>query len=108
MAVNSLKSGAFEFIQKPFSSERLVNFASRAVENISLKKEKRILESKLFHSYDIIGQRQAIQKVRNIIIKLSDTESRVFISGPAGSGKELVARQIHKKINKINQTFCGS
>ena len=49
MAVDALKLGAFEFMQKPFSSERLINFVNRAVENIGLKKEKRILENKLFH-----------------------------------------------------------
>ena len=49
MAVDSLKLGAFEFIQKPFSSERLINFAHRAIENINLKKEKRVLEDKLFN-----------------------------------------------------------
>ena len=97
MAVDSLKLGAFEFIQKPFSSERLINFTNRAVENINLKKEKRVLESQLFHSYDIIGQSESIEKIRNLITKLSNTESRIFISGPAGSGKELVARQIHKQ-----------
>ena len=105
MAVDSLKLGAFEFMQKPFSTERLLNFVNRAIENIDLKKEKRILESKLFHSYDIVGQSQAIEKVRNIIIKLGNTESRVFISGPAGSGKELVARQIHKKSKRSNKPF---
>ena len=96
MAVDSLKLGAFEFIQKPFSSERLVNFTKRAIENINLKKEKIVLENKLFHSYDIIGQSQSIEKVKNLISKLRNTESRIFITGPAGSGKELVARQIHK------------
>ena len=52
MAVDSLKLGAFEFIQKPFSSERLLNFINRAIENIELKKDNSALESKLFHSYD--------------------------------------------------------
>ena len=70
MAVDSLKLGAFEFIQKPFSSERLVNFANRAAENINLKKEKRVLENKLFNSYEIIGQSQTIEKIRNLIVKL--------------------------------------
>ena len=105
MAVDSLKLGAFEFIQKPFSSERLLNFINRAIENIDLKKEKRALESKLFHSYDIVGQSLAIEKVRNLVIKLGSTESRVFISGPAGSGKELVARQIHKKSLRSTKPF---
>ena len=98
MAVNSLKLGAFEFMQKPFSTERLLNFVNRAIENIDLKKEKRILESKLFHSYDIVGQSQAIEKVRNLIIKLGSTESRVFISGPAGSGKGRIAKYIAHKL----------
>ena len=87
MAVDSLKLGAFEFIQKPFSSERLLNFTNRAIENINLKKERSLLESKLFHSYDIIGESNPILKVKNLISKLSTTESRIFISGPAGSGK---------------------
>ena len=55
MAVDSLKLGAFEFIQKPFSSERLINFINRAIENTELKKDKRVLENKLFNSYDIIA-----------------------------------------------------
>ena len=105
MAVDALKLGAFEFMQKPFSLERLLNFVSRALENINLKREKRILESKLFHSYDIVGESQSIEKVKDLISKLSNTESRVFISGPAGSGKELVARQIHKKSSRSNKPF---
>ena len=105
MAVDSLKMGAFEFIQKPFSSERLLNFLNRAIENLDLKKEKNVLESKLFHSYEIIGESQSIQKVKNLISKLSNTESRIFISGPAGSGKELVARQIHKQSSRSKKPF---
>ena len=105
MAVDSLKLGAFEFIQKPFSPERLLNFLNRAVENVELKKEKRALENKLFHSYDIIGKSQSIEKIKNLIIKLGNTESRIFISGPAGSGKELVARQIHKNSSRAKKPF---
>jgi len=105
MAVDSLKLGAFEFMQKPFSSERLINFVNRAIENITLKKEKTFLESKLFHSYDIIGTSQAIEKTKDLVDKLSNTESRVFIVGPAGSGKELVARQIHKKSLRSKEPF---
>tara|TARA_Y100000590_G_scaffold461148_1_gene622078 strand:- start:15 stop:1379 length:1365 start_codon:yes stop_codon:yes gene_type:complete len=105
MAIDSLKMGAFEFMQKPFSTERLLNFVNRALEYADLKKEKNVLESKLFHSYDIIGQSQAIEKIKTLISKLANTESRVFISGPAGSGKELVARQIHKKSSRSNKPF---
>ena len=105
MAVDALKLGAFEFMQKPFSSERLINFVSRAVENVNLKKEKRNIENKLFHSYDIVGQSQSIQKIKNLITKLGATESRAFIYGPAGSGKELVARQIHKQSKRSHKPF---
>ena len=105
MAIDSLKLGAFEFIQKPFSSERLLNFLNRAIENLQLKKEIFALENKLFHSYDIIGKSQAIEKVKSLINKLKNAESRIFISGPAGSGKELVARQIHKQSLRSNKPF---
>jgi len=105
MAVDSLKLGAFEFIQKPFSHERLLNFLNRAVENVDLKKEKKSLESKLFSSYDIIGTSQAMEKIKSLITKLSSTESRVFVSGPTGSGKELVARQIHKQSVRSKNPF---
>ena len=105
MAVDSLKLGAFEFIQKPFSSERLLNFVDRAIENVELKKDKRALENKLFHSYDIIGKSNSIIKLRNLITKLGNTASRIFISGPAGSGKELVARQIHKQSSRYKKPF---
>ncbi len=105
MAVDSLKLGAFEFIQKPFSTERLLNFLNRAIENVELKKEKRALENKLFHSYDIIGKSQSVQKIKNLINKLKNAESRIFISGPAGSGKELVARQIHKRSLRSKKPF---
>ena len=105
MAVDSLKLGAFEFIQKPFSSERLLNFLSRAIEYVELKKDKRSLENKLFHSYDIVGKSQTITKVKSLINKLRNTESRIFISGPPGSGKELVARQIHKQSSRSNKPF---
>ena len=91
-----MKSGAFEFIQKPFDSERLINFVKRAEENHKLKKENKNLQNKLFHSYELIGISDSITKLREQIKKLSSTESRIFIFGPAGSGKELVARKIHK------------
>jgi len=105
MAVNSLKSGAFEFIQKPFDSQRLINFVNRAVENYSLKKENKNLQNKLFHSYDLIGKSPSIMKLKEQIKKLSLTESRIFIFGPAGSGKELVARKIHKNSNRAKKSL---
>ena len=105
MAIDSLKSGAFEFIQKPFDSQRLINFVNRAVENLGLKKENKNLQSKLFHSYDLIGNSYTISKLKEKINRLTLTESRIFIFGPAGSGKELVARKIHKSSNRAKKSF---
>jgi len=105
MAVNSLKSGAFEFIQKPFDKERLMNFVNRAVENFELKIENKNLQSQLFHSFELIGISQNITSIKDQINKLSQSESRIFISGPTGSGKELIARKIHKMSRRKNGPF---
>ena len=105
MAVKSLKSGAFEFIQKPFDKERLMNFVYRAVENFNLKNENKNLHSKLFHSFELVGKSQNINSIREQIEKLSSSDSRVFINGPTGSGKELIARKIHKNSKRKNKRF---
>ena len=105
MAVNSLKSGAFEFVQKPFDKNRLLNFINRAVENFNLKSENRKLHSKLFHSYDLIGKSANITKIKEQIQKLSLSDSRIFITGPTGSGKELVARKVHKESARKKAPF---
>ena len=105
MAVKSLKLGAFEFIQKPFDQERLLNFIKRAVEYSILKNENKELEIKLFHSYELVGCSQNIEKIKDQIKKLSTTDSRIFINGPTGSGKELVARKVHKQSNRRNKPF---
>ena len=105
MAVKSLKSGAFEFIQKPFDKNRLVNFVKRATENIKLKNENKSLRSKLFHSFDLIGKSQNILSIKDQIDKLALSDSRIFITGPTGSGKELIARKIHKKSDRSDSAF---
>ena len=79
-----------------------MNFVKRAVENFKLKNENKVLETKLFHSFDLIGNSQNIEKIREQIEKLSNSESRIFIYGPTGSGKELIARKIHK-LSKRNK-----
>ena len=105
MAIKSLKSGAFEFIQKPFDKERLLNFIKRAVENLNLIKINQSLESKLFHTFDLIGKSNNIVSIREQIDKVSDSESRIFISGPTGTGKELIARTIYKKSKRNDKPF---
>ena len=105
MAVNSLKHGAFEFVEKPFDKARLLNFISRAVENLSLKTQNKEYESKLFSSYELIGDSKNILNIKDQIEKISITESRIFINGPSGSGKELIARKIHKNSKRKNKPF---
>ena len=105
MAVDSLKSGAFEFIQKPFDNKRLINFVNRAIENFNLKRENKSLQNKLFYSYDLVGKSSSILKIKDSIKKLSLSESRVFIYGPTGCGKELVARKIHMNSSRSNKPF---
>ena len=105
MAVESLKLGAYEFITKPFAMEQLLNFVRRALENVKLKKENKQLENKLFHSFDLVGESNQISKIKKMITKLSSTESRILITGPTGSGKELVARKIHKNSPRSKDPF---
>ena len=105
MAVKSLKSGAFEFIQKPFDHDRLMNFIKRAIENFTLKNENQNLQSQLFHSYELIGESPNIIKIRDQIKKISTSESRVLINGLTGSGKELVARKIHNNSSRSEEPF---
>ncbi len=105
MAVNSLKHGAFEFVEKPFDKTRLLNFISRAVENLSLKTQNKEYENKLFSSYELVGDSKNIVNIKDQIEKISVTESRIFINGPSGSGKELIARKIHKNSKRKNKPF---
>ena len=81
MAVNSLKHGAFEFVEKPFDQTRLLNFVARAVENLKLKSQNKEYESKLFSSYELIGDSKNIVNIRDQIEKISITDSRVLING---------------------------
>ena len=105
MAVNSLKHGAFEFVEKPFDQNRLLNFIKRAVENLNLKTQNKDYENKLFSSYELIGNSKNISTIRDQIKKISLTESRVLINGPSGSGKELIARKIHKNSKRSSEAF---
>ena len=105
IAVEAIRLGAYEFIEKPFSTEKILNYVKRALENSELKQEKDIIENKLFHSFDLVGKSSSILKVKKTIEKLATSESRVLISGPTGSGKELVARKIHKNSNKSKDPF---
>ena len=105
IAVDSIKHGAFEFLEKPFNKDRLLNFVNRALENSSLKKENKSLKKNLYLSNELIGNSSILVKLRNSIEKFSKTDSRILIFGPAGSGKELVGRLIHEASSRSNNFF---
>ncbi len=105
IAVDSIKHGAFEFLEKPFNKDRLLNFVNRALENSSLKKENKSLKKNLYLSNELIGNSSMLVKLRNSIEKFSKTDSRILIFGPAGSGKELVGRLIHEASSRSNNSF---
>jgi len=105
LAVEAIRLGAYEFLEKPFSTEKILNYVNRAIESSLLKKEKDQIEKKLFHSFDFIGETSEIVKIKKTIDKLSTAESRVLITGSTGTGKELLARKIHKKSNREKFPF---
>ena len=105
VAVEAIRLGAYEFVEKPFSSEKLLNYIKRAIEITNIKKEKNNVENKLFHSFDFVGKNIEILKIKKTIEKLAAAESRVLITGNTGTGKELVARKIHKNSSRSENPF---
>jgi len=94
-AVKAIKLGAYEFIEKPFESDRLLLVVERAIEAAQLKRENRELKLRAGQPEELIGSCAAIEQIRRVIGRVGPTGSRVLITGPGGSGKEVVARQIH-------------
>ena len=105
VAVEAIRIGAYEFVEKPFTTEKLLNYVKRAIELTDIKKEKNNAESKLFHSFDLVGESGVILKIKKTIEKLAAVESRILITGQTGTGKELVARKIHKNSSRANNPF---
>ena len=105
IAVEAIRIGAYEFVEKPFSSEKLLNYVKRAIETKNLKKEIINVEDQLFYSFDLIGKSLEVLKIVKTIDKLALAESRVLISGQTGTGKELVARKIHKNSTRSGYPF---
>ena len=106
-AVSALKRGAYDFIEKPFKSDRLVVVIDRALEAASLKRENRRLRAQTMAPVGLIGKSAAAQLLRNTIAKVAPANSRVLVSGPPGSGKELVARQIHEASPRSRGEFVA-
>ena len=95
-AVESLKGGAFDFIQKPLDLNRLLVTTKHALDHKSLVQETKVLRKKVGKRNQMIGESPAISHVRSIIDKVAPTEARVLITGSNGTGKEVVAHLIHE------------
>jgi two-component system nitrogen regulation response regulator NtrX len=95
-AVSATKIGAYDFIEKPFKADHLIAVISRALETASLRQEVSKLRLRMGEDIDLIGESAAINLLRQTLDKVAPTGSRVMITGPAGVGKEVVARSIHK------------
>ena len=95
-AVECIKKGAFDFIQKPLDLNRILITIKNATEKVSLVKETRILKKKVY-GQRMVGESEAIRNIQDMITKVAATDARVLIMGPNGSGKELVARSLHEQ-----------
>lgn len=98
-AVECIKKGAFDFIQKPLDLNRILITVKNATEKVSLVKETKILKKKVY-GQEMIGESEPIMKVKDMIDKVAPTDARVLITGANGSGKELVARSLHQKSHR--------
>ena len=105
MAVEAIKMGAYDFIEKPFKSDRLLVIVARAIEAARLRRENEELRLRAGAEGELTGDSAAINQLRQAIARAAPTGSRVLISGPAGSGKEVAARMLHKLSHRANQPF---
>ncbi len=106
-AVSAIRRGAFDFIEKPFKADRLILIAERALETSKLKREVTELKKRAGDPAELIGTSVAVSQLRQTVDKVAPTNSRVMILGPSGSGKELVARMIHKKSARASGPFVA-
>ena len=97
-AVSAIKRGAYDFLEKPFKADRLLIVVERALEAASLRRENRRLRTQAIAPEGLIGRSASMQQLRSLIGKIAPANSRVLISGPPGSGKELVARLIPRPL----------
>ncbi len=103
-AVECMRKGAFDFIQKPLDLNRILITLKNATERVSLVRENKALKKKVFGA-EMVGESDPMMHIRDIISKVAPTDARVLITGPNGSGKELVARNIHQQSNRSSQPF---
>ncbi|NOR27762.1 MAG: response regulator [Lutibacter sp.] len=96
-AVNTMRLGAFDYISKPPDLNRLLNTVRNALDKKELVVENKLLKKKVSKKYEMIGESEAISHIKTMIEKVAPTDARVFITGPNGTGKELVAHWLHEK-----------
>ncbi|HEV2302855.1 MAG TPA: sigma-54 dependent transcriptional regulator [Stellaceae bacterium] len=106
-AVESIKFGAYDFIEKPFKADRLLLVVERAIEAALLRRENEELKLRAGGDIDLVGISQAINQVRQQIERVAPTGSRVLVTGPAGSGKEVVARIVHLRSRRAKGPFVA-
>ena len=104
-AVDAMKLGAYDFISKPPDLNRLLNSVRHALENKSLRSENTILKNKVAQKYLIIGESLPIEEVKKMISKVALTNARVLVTGENGTGKELVAQQLHQQSERFKENF---
>ena len=105
IAINAIRNGASDFIEKPFEAERLLITLERVLELSKLKKEHKELWLRAGGDLELVGVSNSIKKIKNLISKIAPTGSRVFISGQYGTGKETLARLIHHNSNRSSGPF---
>jgi two-component system nitrogen regulation response regulator NtrX len=106
-AVSAIKRGAYDFLEKPFKSDRLLLVVDRALEAARLRRENRRLRAQTITPDGLIGRSAAAQQLRQLIVKVGPANSRVLISGPPGSGKELAARLLHAASHRAKAEFVA-
>ncbi|MEJ1969784.1 MAG: sigma-54 dependent transcriptional regulator [Rhizomicrobium sp.] len=106
-AVASIKKGAYDFIEKPFKADRLIHVVGRALEASRLRREVNELRLKTGDDSEFVGQSSVISQIRQAVDKIAPTNSRVFVTGPSGSGKEVVARLIHARSRRSGNAFVA-
>ena len=104
-AVDAMKLGAYDFISKPPDLNRLLTAVRHALENKSLRVENKKLKRKVAQKYTIVGSSKPIEEVTSMITKVAATEARVLITGENGTGKELVAHQLHQQSDRSKESF---
>src|SRR5688572_16019322 len=97
IAVEAVKKGAFDFLQKPFDLGRLEITLRNALDKTTLIRETKSLRKKISRKFEMIGESDSVKHMLDMIDKVAPTDARVLITGPNGSGKELVAKSIHEK-----------